>query len=70
MASRFGSRIARRKKDPVDTLIERVFYATCSGVQIDILDIPKVFAAGRAAHARGEDLVAAITSFVASIRKN
>ena len=57
-----------------DTRIEKIYYETCSsGIQISIWDIPKVFAAGRAAITAGADdkaLAAAIMNFVQNIRVN
>lgn len=54
----------------LDTQIERIYYANCSGIQINMLDIPKVFAAGRAAALAGTDITAAIVTTVAAIRVN
>lgn len=56
-----------------DTRIEKIYYETRSGIQISIWDIPKVFAAGRAAITAGADdkaLAAAIMNFVQNIRVN
>lgn len=56
-----------------DKRVERLYYASCSGVQINIMDIGKVFRAGREAIALGGDdvaVTAAIVAFVATIRKN
>lgn len=53
--------------------IERLYYASCSGVTIPLYDIPKVFAAGRVAVDAGGDDAAvtkAIVAFVETIRKN
>lgn len=36
----------------IDKLIEAVFYRRCEGVQIGVLDISKVFSAGRQAFTR------------------
>jgi hypothetical protein len=60
----------RRKIDPLDATIERLYYARCGGIQINLMDIPKVFAAGRAAAARGEDIEAALVAYVETIRRN
>ena len=60
-------------KETIDKRIERLYYASCSGVTIPLFDIPKVFAAGRVAVADGADdaaVTAAIVAFVATIRKN
>lgn len=53
--------------------VEQAFNASCHGVQIDIMDIGKVFTAGLAAIAEGADdatLQATIITFVQTIRKN
>lgn len=57
-----------------DQRIERAYYATCRGIQVDIMDISKIFDHGRklieesnvddAALARG------IREYVETIRKN
>ncbi|MBO0715711.1 MAG: hypothetical protein J2P55_00040 [Rhizobiales bacterium] len=55
-----------------DDRIGRAYYGTCSGIAINILDIPRVFAEGRRAIAQGADdaqLAAAIFGFVSSIAK-
>jgi hypothetical protein len=56
-----------RKKSELDTEIERAYYAHAKGTMIDILDIPKVFEAARAAHAAGwsveKSVVASITKY-------
>lgn len=59
---------SRRKVDATDKLIEQVYYRTCNGIPISIMDIPKVFAEGRRALAAGEDLEKAIPAFVQTIK--
>lgn len=54
----------------IDKMIEQVYSANCSGIQIDVMDINKLFAEGRRAFHAGEDLAPAIVSFVQKIRKN
>lgn len=55
----------------LDKRIERIYYANCSGVQIDIMDIGKVFAAGRlVAHDGDEAITKAVLAKVAELRKN
>lgn len=50
--------------------IEKLYAANCSGIQIALTDIPKVFAAALKAHAAGLDMREAIVSLVQTIRKN
>ena len=60
-------------KKQIDRKVEQAYYATCSGIQINILDIPRVFAVGRECIRDGVDdetLRATIRRFVESIRKN
>lgn len=54
----------------IDKQIEQVYYRKCSGIQINIMDITKVFKEGRrliAESKSGEELDAAILSYVQSI---
>ncbi len=50
--------------------IEAIYYEKCHGVQINVMDIGKVFAAGRLAAAEGRDIECAVLAFVATVRKN
>ena len=56
-----------------DKRVERAYYKTCSGIQIDIMDIGKIFEFARLKVAEGEDdaaLGASIRAYVERIRKN
>ena len=62
-----------RAEKLADRRIELVYRRWCSGVQIDIMDIGKVFAVGHKAIAEGADdaaLERAIVAFVETIRRN
>lgn len=54
----------------IDKLVEKAYYARCSGIAIDIMDIGKVFRVGRRAYDAGLDLGDAIAAYVETIRKN
>jgi hypothetical protein len=60
----------RRQALRIDKQIERAYYRRCSGIQIDVFDIGKVFAVGRQAVAEGADMETAIVAFVETVRKN
>jgi len=63
----------KRRKDAQDKIVERAYYATCSGIQINVLDIGKVFAFGRLKLDAGEDfdaLKSSVHNYVETIRKN
>ena len=67
--------MARRKKmkDPTELRVEQAYYRTCSGVQVNILDIPKIFAEGRRIVEAGADdalLGTKLRAFVDTIRCN
>lgn len=56
-----------------DRRIERAFYKSCSGVQINVFDMPKVFRAGRLLVDEGltdEQLAEGVRAFVDTIRRN
>lgn len=62
-----------RRKNPyaaIDKEVERAFYAHCSGIQINVLDIQKVFTAGRTAALAGQDIATAVLAKVAELRQN
>ncbi len=64
--------MARQSKadKQLDAEITRLYTQNCSGIQIDMMDIPKVFAEAKKARAEGRDMKDAIVSFVQKIRKN
>lgn len=62
--------ITKRKRNQIDKQIEATFYRTCGGVQLNVLDIGKVFAAGRTAAESGGDIEAAVLAAVAVLRQN
>lgn len=63
----FGATKAEKK---LDKEIEAIYYRYGSGVQINIMDIGKIFRAGRDAHARGEPMEPAIVAAIQALRVN
>jgi len=62
-----------KQEKAADKLVERLYGESCSGVQINIMDISKVFSVGRSAIAQGkteEETKTAIVAFVETIRCN
>jgi hypothetical protein len=71
--NRFSPMKTTKAERAADKRIERAYYATCSGIQIDIMDIGKVFDIGRRAIEAGADeetLRKSIRDYVELIRKN
>jgi hypothetical protein len=66
--------MARTTKQQLDRLVERAYYDHCAGTSISVLDIGKVYAAGRAAFVQGgepalvEAVKAAIVQYDATRR--
>jgi hypothetical protein len=71
-AERRRSREAARRggKNTLDKEIERIYYQHGQNVQIGIMDIVKIFAAGRAAHTAGQPMEPAIVDAIAKYRVN
>lgn len=67
---RIARKLSKRQLAAIDRQIELMYYRVAQGVQISILDIGKVYDAGRAAIAAGADLEAAIVAAVAQLRRN
>jgi hypothetical protein len=70
-----AQRRAKRASLAADKWIERLYYKHCSGIQINIMDIGKVFDAGTRAIAENpriteDQLAKVIVDFVQTIRKN
>ena len=64
-----GSKPSKRQLAQIDRQIEQLYYRHCSGTTINVLDIGKVFAAGRTAALAGQDIAAAIISTVDALAK-
>jgi len=59
-----------REEKARDRLIEQTYYKHGHGVQINIFDIPKIFAIGQAALEQGADLDTAMQAAIAQFRQN
>lgn len=73
MAQGARTKIFGKTPKQIDTLIDTIFTVQCNGIQINIMDITKVFKVGHAAWAvagNPTDVDKAIVDFVQTIRKN
>ena len=65
--------MAKKKKNEVTERIEKAYLASCSGIQVNIMDLSKIMRHGEELVARGatdEELQEGIRSFVELIRQN
>jgi hypothetical protein len=65
--------LTKRQKAMQEKRIEKIYYKSCSGIQINVMDIQKVFDEGHKAIAEGADdvqLEERIKTFVKSISQN
>jgi hypothetical protein len=62
------------KQSKADKLLDKeiaaIYSRECSGIQINIMDIPRVYAEAKRAKNEGRDMKDAIVAFVQTIRKN
>lgn len=61
---------SKRQLAQIDREIERIYYRVGRGVQINVMDIGKVFDAGRTAALSGGDVEQAIVAAVNALRQN
>jgi len=54
----------------LDKEIERIYSQHGNGVQIGMMDIPRIFTAGHQAHEAGESIEGAILAAIAKYRRN
>lgn len=62
--------MTKREAKDLDSKIERIYYRHGDGVQINVMDICKIFKAGKEAFLKGEDMEAAIVAAIATYRLN
>jgi hypothetical protein len=54
----------------LDREITKLYRKTCNGIEIRMIDIPKVYEAAKRAHYKGRNMEEAIVTLVQSIKKN
>lgn len=55
----------KKQKNAVDSAIEQVYYARAQGLQIGMMDIPKLFNDARLAISQGKDVESATVEAIA-----
>jgi hypothetical protein len=58
---------AKQAEKAQDARITKAYGQACHGVQVPIMELPRIFKHAKEADARGEDLVQAIRAFVRTI---
>ena len=64
------TRAEKKIYDLLETEIDRVYRESCQNIQVDMMDIGKIFLVGHQAIEENKDLRQAIVDFVQTIRKN
>lgn len=67
---RVAAKPSKRQLAAIDKLIERAYYRVAQGVQINVMDIAKIYRAGHAAAQAGGEVEAAVAAAVAQLRQN
>lgn len=62
--------MTKREQNRIDKQIADIYQRRCSGVQINILDIGTIYAAGRRAAQMGTDIETAVLVAVSKVRQN
>ncbi len=62
--------MASKADKALDREIDKLYRENCANIQINIMDIPRIFQVAKEARAQGKDMKEAIVTFVNSIRKN
>lgn len=66
-----SARALKMRANKIDKTIERIYYDNCQRVEVSVLDIGKIFAAGRAVADEGDEAIkVAVLAKVAEVRKN
>jgi hypothetical protein len=68
-----GKKPSKRVLNQIDRKIEAIYYKHCQGVTINVMDIGKVFEAGRLAALAGlsdEAIISAVLAKVAELRQD
>lgn len=65
-----GTRAEKIAAKKLDREIEILYRQNCSGIQIHMMDISKVFDAAKLAHKEGREMKQAIIAIVEELRQN
>lgn len=67
---RVAAKPSKRRLAQIDREVEAVFRRHCSGFQIPVMDLSKIFEAGRAAALSGLDVATAVVAAAGALRTN
>ena len=64
------TKLSQRQEREIESEIARIFHSKCSGIELRMLDLPKVMRAGKDAHHNGQSVEDAVITTVQSLRTN